>query len=62
MPFKSQAQRAKFYALKAQGKMTQATIDEWESHTPASLPARVSKPTAKRAPRKTTKRGPWWPQ
>lgn len=42
MPFKSEAQRAKFYELKKQGKMSQATINEWERDTPKSLPARVT--------------------
>lgn len=42
MPFKSQAQRAKFYILKSQGKMDQKTIDEWDSHTPKDIPAKVS--------------------
>jgi hypothetical protein len=45
VPFKSQAQRRKFYALKAQGKMDQATIDEWEAETPKKLPDRVSTKT-----------------
>jgi len=39
--FKSKAQRAKFYVLKSQGKMSQATIDEWEKNTPAKLPERI---------------------
>jgi len=43
MPFKSQAQRAKFHVLKSQGKMSQATIDEWERDTPAKLPERIGK-------------------
>jgi len=43
MPFKSQAQRRKFYALKAKGKMSQKIIDEWEKNTPKNLPERVSK-------------------
>ena len=62
MPFKSKAQRAKFYTLKEQGKMDQATIDKWEAETPktAKLPERVSWPKggapkvlrAKKTPRK----------
>ena len=39
--FKSKAQRAKFYELKKQGKMSQKTIDEWESATPKNIPERV---------------------
>ena len=43
MPFKSQAQRAKFHSLVAEGKMKQSTLDEWESATPKhkKLPERV---------------------
>lgn len=43
MPFRSQAQRRKFYALKREGKMDQETIDEWEAHTPEKLPERLTK-------------------
>lgn len=44
MAFKSQAQRAKFYELVAQGKMKQSTLDEWEKSTPKDkpLPDRLS--------------------
>jgi len=41
MPFKSLAQRRKFYALKDEGKMDQATINEWEKETPKKLPEHV---------------------
>jgi hypothetical protein len=41
MPFKSEAQRRKFYALKAEGKMSQREIDKWEKETPDNLPERV---------------------
>ncbi len=42
MPFKSEAQRRKFHELVKQGKMSQATLDEWERETPKSkLPERV---------------------
>jgi len=43
MPFKSKAQRRKFYALKAEGKMDQKTIDEWESKTPKNIPEKKKK-------------------
>jgi len=43
MPFKSKAQRRKFYALKNEGKMDQKTIDEWESETPENIPETVEK-------------------
>lgn len=41
MPFKSQAQRAKFGELVAQGKMIQSVFDEWNSATPKNIPERV---------------------
>ena len=43
MPFKSEAQRRKFYQLKGQGSMSQKTIDEWEADTPKHLPERIKK-------------------
>ncbi len=44
MPFKSQAQRAKFHALVAEGKMSEKTLNEFESATPKNkkLPERLS--------------------
>lgn len=44
MAFKSQAQRAKFLELVAQGKMKQSTFDEFEKSTPkgAPLPERLT--------------------
>lgn len=44
MPFKSQAQRAKFAELVKQGKMSQKTFDEWNTATQGPLPERVSAP------------------
>jgi hypothetical protein len=43
MPFKSEAQRRKFYELQEQGKMSKATVDEWEKATPKDkkLPERI---------------------
>lgn len=43
MPFKSQAQRAKFYVLYEQGKISKAVLDEYEHATPKNvhLPERV---------------------
>ena len=53
MPFKSEAQRRKFYALKKKGKMSQATIDRWEEETKGKkLPKRVKK----KSPKKKTKK------
>lgn len=44
MPFQSKAQRRKFYALKDEGKMSQATIDKWEKETmDKKLPERKKK-------------------
>jgi len=42
MPFKSQAQRRKFYALKAKGQMDQKTIDEWNKDTPKDIPEKLA--------------------
>ena len=47
MPFKPKAQRRKFYALKSKGKMTQAEIDEWESHTSKNIPEKKKKKKTK---------------
>ena len=43
MPFKSQAQRRKFYAMEARGEISKGTVKKWESHTPKGkkLPERV---------------------
>ena len=43
MPFKSKAQRRKFYAMKERGEMTQKKIDEWEEKTPKNIPERKKK-------------------
>jgi len=46
MPFKSEAQRKKFYALYEEGKITKATLDKWESETAGEtkkLPERLHK-------------------
>jgi len=42
MPFKSKAQRGKFYAMADRGEMARATVKKWEKHTPKGkkLPAR----------------------
>ena len=47
MPFKSEAQRRKFYELVKTGQMKQATVDEWEKATPKGkkLPERVAPQT-----------------
>lgn len=49
MPFKSQAQRAKFAELVKQGKMSQSTFDEWNAETNGKLPERVGAPKKKAA-------------
>jgi hypothetical protein len=46
MPFKSNAQRAKFAELVKSGKMSQSTFDEWNKATgDAKLPERIEKKT-----------------
>ena len=54
-PFRSRAQRRKFYQLYKQGKISKATLLEWERATKGKkLPERV-KPKKKKT-RKTRKR------
>lgn len=45
MPFKSEAQRRKFYAMKARGQISSHTVKKWEAHTPKGkrLPERLHK-------------------
>lgn len=45
MPFKSKAQRRKFYAMADRGEISEATVDRWEDETPKGkkLPERVKK-------------------
>ncbi len=43
MPFKSEAQRKKFYELVKQGKMDKSVLEEYEKGTPKKLPERVKK-------------------
>jgi hypothetical protein len=62
MPFKSQKQRAKFYALEKEGKISKDTVEKWESETPKDkkLPVRATKKShsllvSERKPRRTAK-------
>jgi hypothetical protein len=41
VPFKSQAQIAKFKQLLKDGKINQKTFDEWMAATPKEIPERV---------------------
>lgn len=43
MPFKSKAQRRKFYAMLERGEIDAKTVREWESATKGKLPERVKK-------------------
>jgi hypothetical protein len=43
MPFKSQAQRRKFYAMASRGEMSPKTVRKWETETVGPLPERLSK-------------------
>src|SRR5512136_2201594 len=44
MPFKSKAQRRKFYAMANRGEISHAKVKEWERHTKGKkLPERVKK-------------------
>jgi hypothetical protein len=44
MPFKSEAQRRKFYAMANSGEISDKTVKRWEEHTTdKKLPERVKK-------------------
>ena len=45
MPFVSEAQKRKFQQLVKEGKMSQATYNEWDSATTTKIPERVEKPS-----------------
>lgn len=51
MPFRSQAQRAKFYAMAERGEISKAKVAEYERETKGDLPKRVE---AKKKARKYT--------
>lgn len=51
MPFKSEAQRRKFYAMRERGEISEAKVAEYEKETKGDLPERVK---AKRKARKYT--------
>ena len=42
MPFTSEAQRRKFYAMAERGEIPKSTFKEYESKTKGNLPERVS--------------------
>ena len=41
MPWRSKAQRRKFYAMADRGEISRETVEEWESETHGKLPERV---------------------
>lgn len=41
MPFKSEAQRRKFYAMAERGEISKAKVKEYEEATEGNLPERV---------------------
>lgn len=43
MPFKSEAQRKKFYAMAKRGEIFKKTVKKWESETHGKLPKKVKK-------------------
>ena len=51
MPFSSEAQRRKFYAMSERGEISKAKVAEYEKETKGSLPERVK---AKRKAKKYT--------
>jgi len=47
MPFKSEAQRAKFYKMHEEGKISKETLDKWVAETgKTDLPKKIYKKTA----------------
>lgn len=57
MPFQSEAQRRKFYAMAARGEISRATVARWEAETVGRLPKKrgcgckhVPKPSRKKKP------------
>jgi len=55
MPFKSEAQRRKFYAMASRGEISKETLRRWEQHTgDRRLPERVRPKRAQRR-RKSSK-------
>jgi hypothetical protein len=53
MPFKSEAQRRKFYAMSERGEISKEKVREYEKETKGDLPEKVKK--AKEAKRKAKK-------
>ena len=41
MPFKSEAQRRKFYAMQERGEISKSKVEEYEKKTKGDLPERV---------------------
>jgi hypothetical protein len=41
-PFKSEAQRRKFYAMAKRGEIPEATVQKYEEKTKGDLPERIS--------------------
>jgi len=56
MPFKSQAQKAKFQQMLGQGKISRATFNEFNKDTPSNLPKRLGKKNGKKAGNKVPRR------
>jgi hypothetical protein len=49
MPFKSKAQRRKFYAMAKRGEISEKTVKEWEKETgKRKLPERAKKKRGKK--------------
>jgi len=59
LPFKSKAQRRKFYAMLKRGEISKSKVDEWERETKGKrLPEKIKKKTkpTKRKNRKSKNR------
>lgn len=56
MPFKSEAQRRKFYAMADRGEMPRSKVEEYERATKGDIPERVKEKREERELKKAAKR------
>lgn len=56
MPFKSEAQRRKFYAMADRGEMPRSKVEEYERATKGDIPERVKEKEEGRELKKEAKR------
>lgn len=59
MPFVSAAQKRKFEEMVKEGKMSQATFDEWNRNSPDHLPERAHKKHVEKKPKSPKYKKHW---